>query len=204
MAKASHALGAVATLCAGNPGEGPGLWALDPRTRLREDVSVDSSANVPWWKGARGEWYVVAQVLLFVLVIFGPRSMAGMPTWTGRLAEVSTVMGIVLMVAGGGLLVAAFTRLGKNLTPLPYPKDDGRLVQTGAYSLVRHPIYCGAIALALGWAHCVHGPLTLGYTLVLFAFLDVKSRREERWLAAKYSDYADYRKKVRKLIPFVY
>ena len=26
----------------------------------------------PWWKGRRGEWYVGLQLLLFVLVVFGP------------------------------------------------------------------------------------------------------------------------------------
>jgi protein-S-isoprenylcysteine O-methyltransferase Ste14 len=28
--------------------------------------------------------------------------------------------------------------------------------------------------------------------------------REKRWLAAKFPAYADYQKRVRKLIPFVY
>jgi protein-S-isoprenylcysteine O-methyltransferase Ste14 len=130
--------------------------------------------------------------------------MACIPEWTGLLAAVVRVAGIVLMVAGGGLLFAAFAGLGKNLTPLPYPKDDGHLVQTGAYRLVRHPIYCGGIALAFGWALCVHGPLTALYAVLLLVFLDVKSRREERWLSAKFPGYADYQKKVRKLIPFVY
>ena len=50
----------------------------------------------------------------------------------------------------------------------------------------------------------VRGPLTVLYAVLLLLFLDVKSRREERWLSAKFSSYADYRKRVRKLIPFVY
>ena len=164
----------------------------------------DSSARARWWKGTRGEWYVVVQGLLFLLVVFGPRSSAWMPAWTGWPATVARVAGIALMLAGTGLLVAAFARLGKNLTPLPYPKDGGHLVQTGAYGLVRHPIYCGGIAMAFGWAMCIHGPLTVTYAVLLLLFFDIKSRREERWLAAKFADYADYQKKVRKLIPFVY
>jgi len=35
-------------------------------------------------------------------------------------------------------------------------------------------------------------------------FLDVKSRREEKWLSDKFSTYAAYKKRVRKLIPFIY
>ncbi len=167
-------------------------------------MTLHSSAKAQWWEGARGGWYVVVQIFLFALVAFGPRTVAWVPAWTGRLVGAAMVTGIALMIAGGGLLLAALARLGKNLTPLPYPKDDGHLVQTGVYGFVRHPIYCGASALALGWALCVRGPLTLGYAVLLFLFFDVKSRREERWLFAKFPAYADYRKRVRKLVPFLY
>lgn len=40
--------------------------------------------------------------------------------------------------------------------------------------------------------------------LILFAFFDLKSRREEHWLSAKYPDYEAYRRRTCKLIPFVY
>ena len=157
-----------------------------------------------WWKGARGEWYVVVQSALFVLLAFGPRRGAGLPEFPRPTALPAFVLGIVFMLAGTGLVLAAFARLGKNVTPLPYPKADGHLVETGAYRLVRHPIYCGVLALAFGWALCLHGPLTLGYACLLFVLFDLKSRREERWLVAKYPAYADYQKRVRRLIPFTY
>ncbi len=108
------------------------------------------------------------------------------------------------MVAGGVLLVAGLVRLGRGLTPLPYPKDGAELIQTGPFALVRHPMYSGGLILALGWALYVQGWLTLGYVVALFVFLDVKSRREERWLAERFPTYATYQQRVRKLIPFVY
>jgi len=37
--------------------------------------------NAPWWKGARGEWLVVAQLALMALVFFGPRTLLGRPAW---------------------------------------------------------------------------------------------------------------------------
>jgi len=155
-----------------------------------------------WWHGARGEWYVVAQVLLFVLVAVGPRHLFAASAWPW--ARAATVVGLLLMLAGAGLLLAALFRLGHNLTPLPYPKDGGTLVQTGAYALIRHPIYSGGLALGFGWALCVHGELTLAYAAALFVLFDVKSRREERWLVDKFAEYRDYQRCVRRLIPFVY
>jgi protein-S-isoprenylcysteine O-methyltransferase Ste14 len=35
-------------------------------------------------------------------------------------------------------------------------------------------------------------------------FFDLKARREEAWLLAAYPGYAAYRRRVRKLFPFVY
>jgi protein-S-isoprenylcysteine O-methyltransferase Ste14 len=148
--------------------------------------------------------YVVAQLVLLFLVAFGPRTATSLPALTGIYAKAAMGFGIVLMAIAGGLVVTGIANLGRNLTPLPFPKDGGELVQTGAYSLVRHPVYSGVIALAVGWACAVRGPLTLAYALLLFLLLDAKSRQEERWLETKFPSYAEYRRRVRRLIPFVY
>lgn len=160
--------------------------------------------HLPWWRGTRGEWYVVAQLALIALVFLGPRTLPGLPVWPPRLAAGLRFAGGALALGGISLLLAGLSRLGPNLTPLPYPKADATLVQTGPYRLVRHPMYAGGLVLAYGWALIVSGWLTLGYATVLLIFLDIKSTREERWLAEKFPDYPDYRRRVRKLIPFFY
>jgi protein-S-isoprenylcysteine O-methyltransferase Ste14 len=169
-------------------------------------MSTDLAAldQKPWWKGARGEWFVVAQVVLIGLVFFGPRAVFGQPTWRIPFPHACPVLGGVSMVVGGVLLVAGLVSLGRGLTPLPYPKDGAELIQTGPFALVRHPMYSGGLVVGVGWALQVRSWLTLGYVVALFVFLDVKSRHEEKWLAAKFPAYATYQHRVRKLIPFVY
>jgi protein-S-isoprenylcysteine O-methyltransferase Ste14 len=154
--------------------------------------------HTPWWKGTRGEWYVVIQFALCGLVAFGPRM------WTFAQTALEPMIGAALLLGGGFLFVTGMLRLGANLTAVPYPKEEGTLVETGPFRLVRHPMYSGAIFMALGWAIWVHNWLTLGYAMVLFVFFDIKSRREEQWLKTKFSGYAVYQKRVRKLFPFVY
>jgi protein-S-isoprenylcysteine O-methyltransferase Ste14 len=160
--------------------------------------------SVPWWKGARGEWYVLAQAVLMLLVLVGPRTLPGGPEWSLPFASARRVIGVILIAAGGAFFLAALLRLGSALTPLPYPKPGAPLVQTGPFSLVRHPIYSGGLIASVGIALTVSGWLTIVYAAALFALLDIKSRQEERWLAAKFPDYAAYQRRVRKLIPFLY
>ncbi|GAM10359.1 hypothetical protein OR1_02648 [Geobacter sp. OR-1] len=90
------------------------------------------------------------------------------------------------------------------ISPLPVPKNSATLVVTGAYRLVRHPIYSGIIFIAFGWGLWVNSFLTIGYAVLLFIFFDVKSGYEERLLVEKFPEYVTYRKRVKKLLPFIF
>ena len=154
-----------------------------------------------WYKGPRGEWYVLVQVALIALVFLGPR---GGPQWVFPRSMFGTGGGLLFILAGVSLLAAGISSLRKNLTPLPRPSEKATLIETGPYRIVRHPMYGGGILIALGWALLVHSILTIGYALLLFIFAHFKSRREERWLVEKFPNYAAYQKRVPKLIPFVH
>jgi protein-S-isoprenylcysteine O-methyltransferase Ste14 len=105
---------------------------------------------------------------------------------------------------GGLLFTAGVFKLGPNFTPVPFPKAEATLVETGPYGFVRHPMYSGAVLMAFGWALWAHGWLTISYAVALFLFFDIKSRREEKWLIEKFSGYRSYQRRVRKLIPYIY
>lgn len=160
--------------------------------------------QTPWWKGKRGEWYVVVQIPFILLVFLGPRTVPGLPAWTPAFEQLGLILGGGLMLVGGCLLFAGMLKLGKSLTPVPHPRHHAVLVEAGPYRFVRHPIYSGGILLAFGWGLWIHGWLTIVYAMLLLVFFDVKARREERWLLEKFPGYAFYRQRVRKLIPFIY
>lgn len=164
----------------------------------------ENATRPPWWRGKRGEWYVAVQLVLIAVVFFAPRTLPGLPAWPAPLDGIGTFGGAALILAGVCLFLAGLFALGPNLTPLPHPKSNATLVQTGPYRIVRHPIYSGGLLLAYGWALVVHGWLTLAYATILLIFLEVKSTREESWLAERFPEYRDYRRRVRKLIPFVH
>ena len=152
----------------------------------------------------RGGSYVAVQLGLMAWIVWGPKNLAATADWIPPWSAVVTLFGVALVAAGGGFIVVATAQLGSNLTPFPRPRAGGTLVQSGAYRLVRHPIYSGIVVSALGWALFVHGALTLVYVVLLFLFFDFKTRQEGRWLSETFHDYVDYQGRVRKLIPFIY
>ncbi|MGH2358403.1 MAG: methyltransferase family protein [Candidatus Limnocylindria bacterium] len=151
--------------------------------------------------GPRGEGWVAAQAVLFIAT--GLAGLAG-PAWTGPMRTVSLVTGVALAAAGGALAGRGVFDLRGGLTPYPRPKADVALVDTGAYTRVRHPIYGGLILVAFGWGLITAAPLALAAALLLGAFFDLKSRREEAWLVERFPGYEAYRRRARRLIPWLY
>jgi protein-S-isoprenylcysteine O-methyltransferase Ste14 len=153
------------------------------------------------WGNSRGEAYVAIQLVLMALLAAGP--WIDPATWSGDPAP-WLAAGSVLGAAGVALVSAGLHSLGSNLTPLPRPKEGATMVTNGAFAIVRHPIYAGIILAAFAWALAWRSPITLALAVVLLGFFDLKSRREERWLVEAFPQYADYRRRVKKLVPFVY
>lgn len=114
------------------------------------------------------------------------------------------VSAVVLLALGALAGISGTLVLGRNRTPFPKPRSDSQLVQSGIYSLVRHPLYVCLIALSIGWACLWESELGAVLALVQAIFLDFKARHEERWLKTQFSEYAAYAAKVRRLIPWVY
>jgi protein-S-isoprenylcysteine O-methyltransferase Ste14 len=150
--------------------------------------------------GPRGEGWVVLQSLLFgalvVCVLLGP-------DWPRRAESLLRGLGIGLAVCGAVLFALGVRRLGSSFTPFPRPREDGGLRRTGIYRRVRHPVYGGIIVLALGLS-LWHSPLALVPTALLAGLFELKSRREELWLAERYPEYPNYRAATpRRFIPWV-
>jgi protein-S-isoprenylcysteine O-methyltransferase Ste14 len=151
-------------------------------------------------RGSRGEGWVVAQALLLAAVF-----VAGLvgPPWWDPLAWPALPVGSLLLALGVLLALSGIRGLGRSLTPLPKPRAEGRLVETGIYGRVRHPIYGGLVVAALGWALLTASVVALVLTAVLLGFFVLKARFEEAWLSERFPDYEEYRRRTpRRFLPF--
>ncbi len=140
----------------------------------------------------RGEAWVAAQAILLAAIVLTPPNLFGMP----RLPDWLRLPGLLLGFTGGAFGLMAIRHLGSNLTAFPRPKDDATLVDSGAYSIVRHPIYSSLLMACTGFSLLRISLPSLVLSLILGFFFEQKARREERWLKAKFAAYANYIQRV--------
>lgn len=158
-----------------------------------------------WRSGERGEYLVLLQGALLIgfvlLPVYRPASWA---IDSSALLYLRWGITDLLGLGASVLIIKGLLDLGRSLTPLPYPRENGELVQSGVYGIVRHPLYSGLIFAALSWSAFQLSLSHLIAVAILFAFFETKARKEEAWLIEKYPEYLDYQQRVKKLIPGVY
>ena len=84
-------------------------------------------------------------------------------------------------------------------------QENQKVVDTGLYGIVRHPMYTATVFLFLAMPLVLGSPLSF---LVMLGYLPIIAKRirnEEQVLAKGLKGYEEYRKKVRcRLIPFIW
>jgi protein-S-isoprenylcysteine O-methyltransferase Ste14 len=122
----------------------------------------------------------------------------------------STVPAYLSLVANGfvalGLFVIFLVFKANSYTSVLVEVNEGqKVVSTGPYGIVRHPMYSGALVMLL------FIPLALGSFWGLLAFppillsIGIRLNEEEKFLAQELAGYSEYRQKVKyRLIPYVW
>lgn len=83
--------------------------------------------------------------------------------------------------------------------------DEQKVISTGPYSLVRHPMYAGAFLLLLFTPIALGSWVGVPFALPVILIIVIRLLDEEKYLAANLNGYEEYRQKVRyRLIPFIW
>ena len=124
--------------------------------------------------------------------------------------SLTLVIGVLLVAVGGYLRITSRRTLMKagfgllNSSRLQIVKDQ-RLVTNGVYSHIRHPLYLGEIIRNLGFTLILSSLYGFAAVLVGSLFLFPRIEIEERMLLEKFvKEYEEYRRRTKKLIPYIY
>jgi protein-S-isoprenylcysteine O-methyltransferase Ste14 len=125
----------------------------------------------------------------------------------GRLYYNVAVAWLADSITAAGLLFSLWGQihLGRYWSGMITLKEGYKLIRTGPYRWVRHPLYTGILTGVLGSAAMAGtGDALLGFAIILIAYL-VKLHREEVLLTAQFGDeYRQFQREVFALVPFVY
>jgi len=168
-------------------------WAVTAlrvkRTKAAESTGNRAGTMLPM---------ILAFLLLFSnQLTFGPLGRRFVPA-DFRVAYA----GILLTWLGVAVAIWARNCLGQYWSARVTLKEDHRLIQSGPYAYIRHPIYTGMLVGATGTALVAgewRGLLAVGVMLVAHSG---KARREEAMLSAEFgAEYTEYRRRTGFLFP---
>lgn len=145
-------------------------------------------------------------VAFSALIFLGGFIVAGLDFrfgWSAVPVAVKVIAGVLFL--GSYALYAEVMRENAYLSRTIEVQENQKVIDTGLYGVVRHPMYMATVVLFLMI------PLILGswYSLILFlgypAIIALRIKNEEQILAEQLNGYEEYRQRVKyKIIPFIW
>jgi len=164
------------------------------------------------WSGRTEKRAATREMWIYRIVIFAgailiapwtAQVLGERPAW--QVGSYGAYAFVGVMLTGLALTWWARIHLGRLWSSAITRKEEHRLVETGPYEYVRHPIYTGLIIALLATAASEATPAAaLGAVLIALG-LWLKARTEERFLLTELGPdaYESYRRRVPMLVPFV-
>ena len=145
---------------------------------------------------------VVASSLLFIAAFLAAGldfrlGWTQIPTWL-----VYTAAAVQLAAYG---LYAEVLRENAYLSRTVEVQENQKVIDTGLYGIIRHPMYTATILLFLAMPLVLGSWVSFGIMLLYPVLILFRIRNEEKVLEAGLEGYRDYKKRVRfRLIPFLW
>ena len=177
------------------------LYIYNPEL-LEERYRKPGSGNEKGWDKYFIYILLPSFIVWFVIMPFDAQRF----DWTINVPLWLETIGFILLIVSGFFLLRSF-KDNNFVSPLVRIQSDRdqKVVSTGVYGFVRHPMYLGGLTLFLGT------PLLLGslYGLIIGLFLSLlfvaRIIGEEKMLIEELDGYSDYKNKVRyRLIPYIW
>jgi len=169
-------------------------------------VNEECSKKLGWKK----DWATLVYLALALLAFF----VIAYDFWILQKLQfqlyIPVIVGLALIFMGGTFRISSRTTLKKagfnivNSYKLQIVIGQ-KLVTTGIYSHIRHPLYLGEITRNLGFA--VLFSSLYGFVIMVIAniFLVIRIQTEEKMLVSEFgAEYEQYKKRTKKLLPYIY
>ena len=139
------------------------------------------------------------------MIVPGVYALTGFPRVLDRpVVPWIAYLGVAVLCGALALFYRSHLDLGRNWSISLEIRNEHRLVRTGVYRLIRHPMYSSFFLLALAqllllpnWLAGASGLVGVG---LLYTF---RIRQEERMMLERFgADYRDYMASTKRLVPW--
>lgn len=173
------------------------LWKKDPKL-LERRVNAGPGAEKEIYQKFIQSLASIAFIGIFILAALDHRFF-----WS-HISIYSVIVGDILVIFGFFIVYLVFKENTYTAATIEIAKNQ-KVISTGPYSVVRHPMYSGAFILLLGT------PLALGTwwafiaCVVIIFVIILRLLDEEKFLTKNLKGYKKYSEKVKyHLVPFVW
>ena len=157
----------------------------------------------------------IFDILILTMLLLSPFFLIGayfentlfisqiLPFWDNI---VISYIGFIIYITGSLLILVARVQLGRFGTAELSTEQDHQLFTEGVYKYIRNPMYSGGLIATIGFCLVFRCIITL-IIIFIYTFLVYRMRliEEERILLEKFGkQYEEYKRKTKKLIPFLY
>ena len=173
-----------------------GIWLMFKSPELlRKRLSAKEEQN-------EQKWVVALSGLLFIamFVVAGLNFRFGwflMPDWTTNIAA-----GVFML---GYVLYAEVMRENVWLSRTVEVQQDQKVIDSGLYGIVRHPMYSATLLIFLSMPLVLNSVWSFALMLLYIPIIVKRIRNEETVLEKDLAGYTEYKLRVRyRLVPFIW
>jgi len=150
----------------------------------------------------RRDWTMALIVVPYYMVLVGPLFEYLAFEW--RPGSAHLALGGLLFAAAAFFRAKGHLDLGRAFSMAIERADEARLVDTGLYATIRHPLYLGNVFLFIACPLFLAARLSWAATALGLAGVVIRIRIEEAFLAREFEQYEAYAERTWALIPGVY
>ena len=165
-------------------------------------TSLKNRKNLNKKKGDKGSCLVL--VLGTITIIF--LNLFCRKNYLMILPEIMFWIGCAVIIVGIILRLYSVLTLGRSFTVSVQVDLEQKIIQTGPYRYIRHPAYSGSILSLIGIALALRSIIGTIVTITIIAVIyGYRIKIEEKILENNFkTDYQEYKKNTKRIIPFIW
>ncbi len=117
---------------------------------------------------------------------------------------IKVIIGFLMLYSAIIIRVFGLMALGENFSVAIESKTDSRLIVSGIYKYVRHPLYLAVLLMSISGSIIFSCYIMWFFVITTLTGILIRINKEEIFLLSRYEEYSEYSKRTKKLLPFIY